>query len=159
MSVRFTVAGEEGTTSFIGPAHAIKMLTAACAPGPRTVRELLDNARHYDADFVEAVRNGLDRFDEHNTRADTTEIDRQIAEKPSNELPPFRVLGEATHRAASQPGRIGLIIFNLKERRIVQVQNSYAEIQREDRGRIRRLGHPIRALYHYRLPGDWALVP
>lgn len=159
MSVRFTVAGEDGTTSFMGPAHAIKMLTAACAHGPRTARELLEVVRQFDADFVQSVRTGLDKFDEHNTRNDTSTIDQQIAEKSAGELPPFRVLGEKTHRASTQPGRVGLIVFNLKERRIIQVQNSYAEIQREDRGRIRRSGQPVRALYHYRLPGEWALVP
>lgn len=159
MSVRFTVAGEDGTTSFMGPGHAIKMLTAACSGGPRTVRELLEQTRQFDADFVQSVRRGLDWFDEHNTRGDTSEINSEIAEKPASDLPPFRVLDEATHRASSQPGRIGLIVFNLSERRIVQVVNSYAEIQREDRGRIRRAGHPVRVLYHYRLPGEWALVP
>lgn len=157
--MRFTVTDPEGTTSFVGPGHAIKMLVAGCARGATTLRELLDYTKRYDEDFVVSVMNGLSTFDEHNVETDTSEIERQISLKPADELPPFRVYNETTRAVSSQPAQAGLIIFNLAARRIVQVQNSYEEIRRHGRGRIRRSGEPIRILYHYELPADWSLVP
>lgn len=157
--IRYTVTDEQGTTSFIGPGHAIKMFVAACAKEPQSLRELLNHVRRYDATFVEDVQNGLSVFDEHNVKDDTSQIESRIAESAPDDLPPFRVFNETTRAASSHPAQAGLIIFNLNARRIVQVQNSYEEIQRTDRGRIREYGKPTRSLYHYRLPQDWALVP
>lgn len=157
--IRYTVTDEHGTTSFIGPGHAIKMLVAACTREPQDVRELLESVRKYDAKFATDVLNGLSVFDEHNIKGETASIETQIAETAPDDLPPFRVFNETTRAASSQPAQAGLIIFNLVARRIVQVQNSYWEIQRIDRGRIRESGKPTRSLYHYRLPQDWALVP
>lgn len=157
--IRYTVTDEHGTTSFIGPGHAIKMMVAACTREPQNVRELLESVRKYDAKFATDVLNGLSVFDEHNIKGETASIETQIAESAPDDLPPFRVFNEATRAASSQPAQAGLIIFNLVARRIVQVQNSYWEIQRIDRGRIRESGKPTRSLYHYRLPQEWALVP
>ncbi len=57
------------------------------------------------------------------------------------------------------PERLGVVLFNLLERRIVQIQNAYGELQQQDRGRIRVEGNPVNRYYHYRLPDSWALVP
>lgn len=157
--VRYTVTDEDGTTSFVGPGHAIKMLVAACAREPRTLREMLENLKRYDEEFADSVQRGLSVFDEHNLKGHTTAIESQIEQVEPDNLPPFRVYNETTRAASSHPAQAGLIIFNLAARRIVQVQNSYWEIQRTDRGRIRASGKPTRALYHYRLPSEWALVP
>jgi hypothetical protein len=157
--VRFTVTDGDTTTSFAGPGHAIKMLVASCAKGPSTVRELLENTRRYDEHFAIDVINGLAVFDEHNVRDNTDSIEQQLHSGQPDEWPPFRVYNDATRRACTQPGRAGLIVINLAAKRIIQVQNSYAEIQRKDRGRIRAGGKPTRMLYHYDLPQDWALVP
>jgi hypothetical protein len=159
VSIRFTVSDPDGVTSFIGPGYALKMLVAACARNPRTVAELLQLLSGYDADLASRVRNGLAIFDEHNVRGNTQAIERQFAEGPSAEWPPFRALNETTHRASTQPAQAGLVIFNLLAKRIIQVQNSYAEIQRQDRGRLRVNGRPQRQLYHYDLPPAWSLVP
>ena len=157
--VRFTVTDGDTTTSFSGPGHAIKMLVAACTKGPRTVRELLEHMRRYDEHFATNVINGLAVFDEHNVREDTVSIEQTLQQHRPEEWPPFRVYNDATRRASTQPGRGGLIVINLSAKRIIQVQNSYAEIQRKDRGRIRAGGKPTRMLYHYDLPQEWALVP
>ena len=157
--IRFTVTDGDTTTSFAGPGHAIKMLVAACAKGPQTVRELLEHARPYDEYFATDVINGLAVFDEHNVRENTVSIEKKLEAGQPDEWPPFRVYNDATRRACTQPGRAGLIVINLAAKRIIQVQNSYAEIQRKDRGRIRAGGKPTRVLYHYDLPQDWALVP
>ena len=157
--IRFNVADRDGTTSFLGPGHAIKMLVAGCAIGARTASELLDFTRRYDDEFATRVINGLAVFDEHNLRDNTAAIEKLLAETPKSEWPPFRVYSDATRRASMEPGRAGLIVFNLNARRIIQVQNSYAEILRRDRGRVRAAGQPTRLLYHYDLPTDWSLVP
>jgi hypothetical protein len=157
--IRFTVTDGDTTTSFAGPGHAIKMLVAACAKGPRTVGELLEHTRRYDEHFATDVLNGLAVFDEHNVRENTDSIERTLLGQRPEEWPPFRVYNDATRRACTQPGRAGLIVINLAAKRIIQVQNSYAEIQRTDRGRIRSDGKPTRRLYHYDLPQEWALLP
>jgi len=157
--IRFTIADCIGTTSFVGPGHAIKMLVAACAREPQTLSELLEHTRRYDDQFATNILNGLSVFDEHNVKDDTSHIEACFVASSASDWPPFRVYNDVTRRASTQPCQAGLIVVNLKEKRIVQVQNSYAEIQRADRGRIRALGQPTRRLYHYALPRDWALVP
>jgi hypothetical protein len=157
--IRFTVADSAGATSFVGPCHAIKMLVAACARGPRTLEELLEHTRQYDDRFAARVLDGLAVFDEHNARGNTSAIERELAHADSSRWPPFRVLNDTTRAASTQPSQAGLIVFNLNARRIIQVQNSYAEILRRDRGRTRNAGLPTRQLYHYDLPAEWRIVP
>jgi hypothetical protein len=157
--IRFTVADARGTSSFVGPCHVIKMLVAACARNPDTVEELLERAGRFDAEFARGVLNGLAVFDEHNRRGNSAHIEHLLSAARSADWPPFRVLSERTHRASTQPAQAGLIVFNLVAKRIIQVQNSYAEIQRRDRGRRREGGRPTRNLYHYELPRSWSLVP
>jgi hypothetical protein len=72
---------------------------------------------------------------------------------------PFRIWDAETRRASLEPGKLGLVIFNLKEQRIIQVQNSYSDLQRQGRGRIRLNGRPTPTLYHYKLPENWAILP
>jgi|GEM_PF-183653 len=73
--------------------------------------------------------------------------------------PVFRVIDETTRNESLQPVKVGLIIFNLRAKRIVQVQNSYGVLHRSDRGRYFENGQPTDRLYFYRLPVDWSLVP
>ncbi|MGD9713552.1 MAG: hypothetical protein AB7V46_16020, partial [Thermomicrobiales bacterium] len=57
------------------------------------------------------------------------------------------------------PERLGIVLFNLPERRIVQIQNAYGEVLRRDRGRFREDGNPVNRFYHYALPKSWQLIP
>ncbi len=157
--IRFTVIDSAGTISFVGPCHAIKMLVAACSKLPRTAAELLEFTRPYDAAFVTDVISGLNVFDEHNTPENRQSFHGMLSQHPASSLPPFRVYDDRMREASLTPVTAGLIVFNLKERRIIQVQNSYDEIRREDRGRIRQDGQPTRTLYRYRLPEAWSIVP
>jgi hypothetical protein len=157
--IRFTIADPNGTTSFTGPGHAIKLLVAGCTKAPGTIKELLAASRQYDEDFVTEVLNGLSVFDEHNTPTNTAAIEKVLSETEPGDWPPFRVYNDVTRRASTQPARAGLIVINLGAKRIIQVQNSYAEIQRQDRGRIRASGKPTRILYHYDWPSEWSRVP
>lgn len=157
--IRFTVVDQQGTASFVGPSHAIKMLVAGCARFPRTLAELLETARRYDAEFVTAVRSGLSVFDEHNTPDNTAAIHAVIDAQPPVAWPPFRVLDARTRDASLEPVGHGLIMINLDAHKIIQVQNSYADVLRSDRGRVRQRGRPTRLLYHYRLPAEWRILP
>jgi hypothetical protein len=123
------------------------------------MQELLDYAQPYDEEFVQDVRSGLSLFDEHNTRENLGSFRRWNDEMSNRSLPPFRVLDDATRRESLRPAGTGLVLLNLNQRRIVQVQNSYADVLRSDRGRVRRGGEPTRLLYRYDLPESWSIVP
>ena len=160
MSVlRYTVVDDAGTVSFVGPGHAMKMLAAACAKEPADFRSLLDAAGRYDAVFAKTVLDGLSIFDEHNTADDHAAGDAQVAGSEPKSSPPFRVLNDAMRNRSLEPVGAGLVVYNLPARRIIQVQNSYADLMRKDRGRLRRDGRPVRAYYWYELPADWSIVP
>jgi hypothetical protein len=74
--------------------------------------------------------------------------------------PVFRVLDERTREASMNAARGGLVLFNLKARRIVQIHNNVLRVRRRDRGRVRSGGVPLDGqLYSYELPADWSLVP
>jgi hypothetical protein len=135
------------------------MLVAVGARNASTFNEMVQLVTHYDEQFTTQVKCGLAVFDEHNLHGDTQAIERYFAEAPSLDWPPFRVYNAATRDASTHPAGAGLIIFNLPAKRIIQVQNSYAEILRRDRGRHRIDGRPVQRLYHYELPRDWSLVP
>lgn len=157
--IRFTVTDRQGTASFVGPCHAIKMVVAACSRHPETIDDLLRHTRPYDPDFVSSVWSGLTVFDEHCTPDEPAGLHRLLSTTQSRDLPPFRVIDDASREASLEPVDTGLILINLAARRIVQVQNSYADVQRADRGRVRRQGKPTPLLYHYRLPAEWRIVP
>ena len=157
--MRFNVVDPSGTVSFVAPCHTLKVLTAACARNPQTLSELLDYAEPYDPQLKGMVRNGLLVFDEHNTPSESSAIQSALASTPADSWPPFRIIDGNTREASLTPTRAGLVIFNLCARRIIQVQNAYANLERRDRGRIRANGLPTSKLYHYSLPDEWRLVP
>lgn len=158
-TVRITVVDRSGRVSFLGPGHVIKMFAAACSRNPTNVGELLEYAEPYDTAFVEGVRAGLSIFDECNTPENPKAFHGLIQWLPPDQLPPFRVIDELTHALSLQPVGVGLILYNLVARRIVQLVNRYGELLRQDRGRVRQQGEPTRQLYSYRLPDEWQIVP
>jgi hypothetical protein len=78
---------------------------------------------------------------------------------PPARLPVLRVVDDLTRRESLEPVKLGLVLFNLPAKRIVQVQNSYGVLKRSDRGRYFENGQPTERLYFYRLPNDWSLLP
>lgn len=74
-------------------------------------------------------------------------------------LPVFRVVDDVTRNQSLEPVKIGLVIFNIPAKRIIQVQNSQALLRDSDRGRYFENGQPTDRLYFYRLPSDWTIVP
>jgi hypothetical protein len=157
--IRFTIIDERASSSFVGPCHAIKMLAAACSRHPSGITQLLQYTRTYDEAFARSVESGLAVFDEHNTRENYAAFRELMESTDPADLPPFRVVDERTRQLSLKPVATGRILFNLKARRIIQVQNSYAEVLRSDRGRVRQNGRPTRTLYYYSLPEDWNIVP
>ena len=156
--MRFTIIDEQQTVSFVAPPHALKAIAACCANGASTSAGVLAAIAHYDASLSQLLRDQLAIFQEHNTIQDTGWIDQRLAKQPGYE-PAVVVLNDATRRASLEPARLGLVVFNLPARRIVQVQNSYANLERSDRGRVRRNGKPVSTFYSYSLPDDWSIVP
>ncbi len=163
--MRFTIIDPNGTVSFIAPCNGLKALVAACSrqPAPNTVYELLAATAPYDDRLGDTVLNALAGFDERNSREQHANFDAAIklfaADKRDHELPPFRVVDDVTREISLTPVKAGVVLFNLTQKRIIQVQNTYAEVKREDRGRIHRDGQPTRQLYHYQLPPDWSILP
>lgn len=93
------------------------------------------------------------------TYADLLEHQRRLQGAPLAKHPVIRVVDASTRQESLEPIKIGLVIFNLPAKRIVQVQNTHGVIQRSDRGRYFENGQPREQTYFYRLPADWSLVP
>lgn len=156
---RVNVIDGRGTVSFLAPPHGLKVLAAAITQGASDGTELLTLARAFDAKWAGDVRAQIMRFDEHNVDEVSDPFHEAIVEADGQEHPAFRVMDPETRQRSLVPGRLGLVVFNLKERRIIQIQNSYSNLERKDRGRVRVDGKPSRLLFQYELPHDWALVP
>ena len=156
--MRFTIVDDRSTTSFLAPPHVLKAITACCARGVSSVRGVLSMLAEYDAILANEIKDQLSVFREHNTSNDTGWIQARF-DQELDEAGPFDVLDEHTRRVSLEPTRLGLVVFNLPARRIVQVQNTYANLQRSDRGRVRRNGKPTQTFYSYTLPADWSIVP
>lgn len=156
---RFNVVDEAGSVSFVGPAHGLKVLAAACSKGPRSVTDLLDQARRYDPDWIDQVRIGLRVFDEHNVDGLERDYEHHVTDEADVDHRAFRIVDATTRSRSMRPARLGLVVVNLNDQRIIQIQNSYAELRRKGRGRIREHGLPTRSIFHYELPEAWSIVP
>jgi hypothetical protein len=58
-----------------------------------------------------------------------------------------------------RPVKAGAVVFNLRAKRIIQIQNSYREIRRRDASRVYDGTRMTNAVFSYQLPDEWALVP
>jgi len=158
--MRFTVIDARGGVSFVAPCSAMEALVAACAAEPSTLDTLLAAASQFVPDLQPRVSSGLAVFDEHNSISNPGSIHAALDLLRPADLPVFRVIDDRTRQASLQPARAGVIVFNLKSKRIVQIHNTYAEIKREGRIRIPRRADGGGARVHrYQLPPEWSLVP
>jgi hypothetical protein len=157
--MRFTIIDAQGAVSFVAHCEALAALVAGCAKGANDLDELLQAAdRHYPS-LREYVLSGLAVFSEHNANGNYECIHSAFRYCPPTEMPVFRVVDDETRKVSLNPVKAGLIIFNFVGKRIVQVQNSYAEIEREGRVRIYDGLTPTNRVLRYHLPKEWALVP
>lgn len=157
--MRFSIVDDRETISFLAPPHLLKAITAACAEGIPDARAMVTRLAGYDPDVSEQVLAGLAVFDEHVIAGDPLTLQAWIDRNPDYASRPFRVLDEQTRQQSLLAGDLGVVMFNLPARRIIQIVNSYANLQRRDLGRIRSDGRPTRQLYRYQLPDEWEILP
>jgi len=156
--MRFTLVEHRHGVSFVAQPTALAVLVASCALDPVSIRALLDGAERDDAKLVAYFYAGLAVFDEHNANGDFAQIHTALRSESRTPQPVFRIVDEVTRAASLQPYRWGLVLFNIAEKRIIQVQNTYAEVRRagmvptfpeDGRGGHQRI---------YRLPGQWQIL-
>ncbi|MGQ9572838.1 MAG: hypothetical protein ACUVV3_06600 [Dehalococcoidia bacterium] len=157
--IRCTVVDERGAVSFIVHADALSALTAACSANPSSLEELLEGAEPYYRNLREQVLNGLALFEERNVEGNYQVIHQALRFRAPHEHPVFRVVDDFTRETSLRPVKAGAVIFNLRAKRIIQIINTYQEIQRTGRGRVFDGSGLTDTVYSYRLPQDWALVP
>lgn len=157
--MRFTIVDRGGTISFVGDNHSLDALVAACARDPESHAELLGIVDQFDRRVRDYVLSGLAVFDEHNSSDNLAAIHAILSETRGANTPPFRVLDEFTRQCSLQPVRSGLVIFNLKARRIVQVQNSYREVVRTGAVQVHDGRRWTRLARRYAVPENWSIVP
>ncbi|MHB8574597.1 MAG: hypothetical protein ACYDCQ_04630 [Dehalococcoidia bacterium] len=157
--MRCTVIEAAGAVSFITDGEALPALAAACARNPASLTELLDLVEPLYGDLRDRVLNGLATFDEHNVPGNYRTIHQGLNFCAPHEQPVFRVVDDRTREASLQPVKAGAVLFNLKSKRIVQLQNSFREIRRTGRARVFDGRAHTNRVFSYRLPSEWAIVP
>jgi hypothetical protein len=157
--MRYTIVDSRGTVSFIAHCDVTFALVAACARNPHTLDELLDLADPVYGGLREYVQNGLAVFDEMNVEGNSTAIRATLEIATPTEQPVFRVVDPVTREASLRPVKAGVIVLNLRAKRIVQIQNSYQVIKRSGRVRLFDGDRVMARTLNYRLPDDWSLVP
>src|SRR3990172_4754829 len=157
--IRCTIVDRGGAVSFVAHADALPSLVAACTANPSGLDELLALSEPYYRGLREYVETGLAVFDETNVRGRYGVIHETLRRTAAALQPVFRVADSLTREASLRPVNAGAIIFNLKAKRIVQIMNSYREIRRIGHARIFDGSGYTDAVFSYRLPREWALVP
>jgi hypothetical protein len=157
--MRFTIVDNRSTISFIGPDRALHALVAACSTGPHTINDLLERTAPFATELRDTVMSGLAVFDEHNTRDNCRWIHAAFDYCRREEVPVFRVFDARTREISLSPVWAGVVVFNLKARRIVQIHNTYADIKRKGRLRIMEGATPTNRIQRYELGPEWTVVP
>jgi hypothetical protein len=157
--LRLTLIDQRGGISFVAHGEALPALLRACAAGPRDIDDLLGRSEPFYHGLRERVANGLAMFDERNAPGNYDAIHNALRLSLPDESPLFRVVDEPTREASLRPVTAGAIVINLRDRRIIQLQNAYQEIQRTGRGQVFDGERMTESTFTYRLPKDWALVP
>lgn len=156
---RVNLIDDRGTISLLTPPHGPKMLTAVAGLGLGTSREMLEAVAAMDDSWIRQVLQQLAMFSEFNVENLDEGWREMIEEDDTMVHPAFRVIDGVTRSRSLVPGSLGLIVFNLKQRRIIQVQNAWDELERTGEGRYRVDGDIDDRKYSYTLPETWSLVP
>jgi hypothetical protein len=157
--MRCTVVDASGTVSFIVDGEALPALVAACSRNPASLADLLNYVDPLYGDLRERVLNGLAIFDERNVPGEYSAIHQALDFCAPHQQPVFRVVDDRTRETSLQPVKAGAVLFNLKGKRIVQLQNSYREITRSGRHRVFDGHQHTNRVFRYSLPREWAIVP
>ncbi|HZU14766.1 MAG TPA: hypothetical protein VFB58_18160 [Chloroflexota bacterium] len=156
-NMRYTIVDPGGTISFVGDGFLLMPLVAACASNPSSLRDMIERADAIDRRLRFHVGRGLLVFDEHNVEGDYSSIHRELEDRRAE--PVFRVVDDVTREKSLEPTRTGLIIFNLKDRRIIQVLNHFYAVERAGEVHIHNGERYSRRTISYRLPDSWSIVP
>ena len=157
--MRFTIVDPEGSISFVGDAFLMLPLVAACASNPRSLGEMLSRVDQMDRRLRDRILSGLAVFDEHNVVGNYEAIHRVLGESDEANEPVFRVVDDLTRQRSLEPTKTGLIIFNLKDQRIVQVLNHFYAVERQGEVHLHNGARYSRRTVQYQLPESWSIVP
>jgi hypothetical protein len=157
--MRMTVVDNTGTVSFVAHSSAAHALTAACAEDPASLDDLLAATQKYDRALRGRVLEGLEVFDRHNRSDNLAIIHGLLATLPPRDVPVFRVLDAITRQASLDSVRAGIILYNLIDKRIVQIENTYEPLARQ--GEVNYHNGKFLSIRQlaYRLPPHWSIVP
>jgi hypothetical protein len=158
-NMRFTIVDHRGTISFVDDGFLMLPLVAACASNPRSLDEMLARVDQIDRRLKERILSGLAVFDEHNVEGNYSAIHRVLESEKRDTEPVFRVVDDLTRAHSLEPTRAGLIIFNLKDRRIVQVINLFYAVERTGEVHLHNGERYSRRTVSYSLPETWSIVP
>ncbi len=158
-NMRFTIVDRGGTISFIGDGFLMLPLVAACASNPRSLAEMLARVDQIDRRLRDRILAGLAVFDEHNVEDNYQAIHQTLQASKNEAEPVFRVVDDVTRQRSLEPTRTGLIIFNLKDRRIVQVINKFYAVERTGEVHLHNGARYSRQTITYNLPESWSIVP
>ncbi len=142
--MRYTVIDSGGTISFVASCDVLLPMVAGCARDSQSLNELLTYVDEYARGTKDRVLSSLAVFDEHNTEENFDAIHQALNHCRPHELPAFRVLDDRKREASLAPVHAGVVVFNLRAKRIVQIQNSFAEIKRRGRARAAEPTSPER---------------
>jgi hypothetical protein len=157
--MRFTIVDQRGTISFVGDGFLMLPLVAACATNPPSLPDMLAQVDKIDRRLRDRILNGLAVFDEHNVENNYSAIHESLATLNGHEEPVFRVVDDLTRQRSLEPTRTGLIIFNLKDHRIVQVLNHFYAVERSGEVHLHNGERYSRRTVTYSLPESWTIVP
>ena len=158
-TMRFTIVDHDGSISFVGDAFLLLPLVAACASNPHSLSEMLARVDQIDRRLRDRILCGLAVFDEHNVVGNYEAIHRTLREVDANEEPVFRVVDDITRQRSLEPTKTGLIIFNLKDHRIVQMLNHFYAVERQGEVHLHNGARYSRRTVTYQLPESWSIVP
>jgi hypothetical protein len=157
--MRFTIVDPRGTISFVGDGFLMLPLVAACASNPHSLTEMLARVDQIDRRLRDRILNGLAVFDEHNVEGNYAAIHQSLEASRGHDEPVFRVVDDLTRQRSLEPTRTGLIIFNLKDHRIVQVLNHFYAVERTGEVHLHNGERYSRRTITYNLPESWSIVP
>jgi len=157
--MRFIIVDPAGTISFVGDGFFMLPLVAACASNPRSLDEMLGRVDQIDRRLRERILSSLAVFDEHNVEGSYGAIHQALDSSDGGDEPVFRVVDDVTRERSLEPTRTGLIIFNLKDHRIVQVTNQFYAVEREGEVHLHNGRRYSRRTVTYNLPESWSVVP
>lgn len=157
--IRVTMVELRGAISFVAQRSALPALLRACTTNPHTRDELLERADPYWHGLRDCVANGIAVFDEHNSVDNSTHIHAALRTLSARQTPVFRIVDDFTREASLRPVDAGCVVINLLARRIITLQDGTTTVTRNGRGEIFDGERNTGAIYVYRLPKTWSLVP